>query len=760
MNITESEKHSPLVLVVDDDKFMRIQQRLAMEQAGYRVAEANDGEQALAAFTSLHPDIVLLDAMMPVMDGFTFCHLLHTFPEEERIPVLMITALEDQESVDRAFEAGAIDYITKPIHWGVLRQRVRRLLQESQATKELKQQTQRALVSEEQLRCALDAAHMSSWDWHIPSGSANESASYEAFLRNVHPEDQQLVRQAVVSAIEQEADYDINMEVRVLQPDSTIRWVAKKGRVFYDQAGSTVLLAGVDMDITERKCSEQKISEQAALLDIATDAIFVQDLENQVLFWNKSAERLYGWKADEMIGNSALELFSRETLPQFHKNLKILTQEGEWQGELNQVTKKGKKIIVESRWTLVRDRQGKSKSILIVNTDITEKKKLEVQFLRAQRMESLGTLAGGIAHDLNNVLAPIMMAVQLLELKLDDEQSQQLLSIMETNVKRGADLIRQVLSFARGIEGERANIQVGHLITEIKKIASKTFPKYIDIRIDVQTRELWTVSGDATQLHQVLMNLCVNARDAMPDGGTLNISAENFVIDEHYVRINPEAKVGPYIVITISDTGIGIPPEILDRIFEPFFTTKDVGKGTGLGLSTVIGIIKSHGGFINVYSEVEKGTQFKVYLPATKTLETHQVTDNSCEKFIGRGELILVVDDEASICEVTKTSLEISNYRVITASDGIEALALYAQHKEEISVVLIDMMMPSMDGSTAIRMMQKMNQKVKIVAASGFTFTDKVTDVARLGVKTFLHKPYTTDQLLKTLHEVINKKSN
>lgn len=760
MNITESEKHSPLVLVVDDDKFMRIQQRLAMEQAGYRVAEANDGEQALAAFTSLHPDIVLLDAMMPVMDGFTFCNKLQKFPEEERIPVLMITALEDQESVDRAFEAGALDYITKPIHWGVLRQRVRRILQESQATKELKQQTQRALVSEEQLRCALDAAHMSSWDWQIPSGSAKDSAPYEALLRNVHPEDQQLVRQAVVSAIEQEADYDINMEVRVVEPDSTIRWVAKKGRVFHDQAGSTVLLAGVDMDITERKCSEQKIREQAALLDIATDAIFVQDLENKIVFWNKSAERLYGWKADEVIGKSALQLFSRETLPQFHKNLEILTQEGEWQGELNQVTKKGKKIIVESRWTLVRDRQQKSKSILIVNTDITEKKKLEVQFLRAQRMESLGTLAGGIAHDLNNVLAPIMMAAQLLELKLDDDQSKQLLSIMETNVKRGADLIKQVLSFARGMEGERANIQVGHLITEIKKIASKTFPKYIDIRTDLQTRELWTVSGDATQLHQVLMNLCVNARDAMPDGGTLNISAENFVIDENYVRINPEAKVGSYIIITISDTGIGIPPEILDRIFEPFFTTKDVGKGTGLGLSTVVGIIKSHGGFINVYSEVEKGTQFRVYLPATKTLEIQEVTDNSCGKYTGRGELILVVDDEAPICEVTKTSLEVSNYRVITASDGIEALALYAQYKEEISVVLIDMMMPSMDGSTAIHMMQKMNPKVKIVAASGFTFTDKVTDVASLGVKTFLHKPYTTEQLLKTLHEVINTKSN
>lgn len=239
--------------------------------------------------------------------------------------------------------------------------------------------------------------------------------------------------------------------------------------------------------------------------------------------------------------------------------------------------------------------------------DVTERKKLESQLLRAQRMESIGTLAGGMAHDLNNLLTPMMLSLKMLKEKLTDEKSQLLLTILENNSQRGADLIKQVLSFSRGVEGERNPLQAKYIISEIEKIAKETFPKKIEIRTDIQ-KDLSIISGDATQLHQVLMNLCVNARDAMPYGGTLNISAENFLVDVNYARMNTEAKVGTYVVITVSDTGTGIPPPILDRIFEPFFTTKEPGKGTGLGLSTAQAIVKSHGGFINVYSAVGKAS--------------------------------------------------------------------------------------------------------------------------------------------------------
>jgi PAS domain S-box-containing protein len=508
----------------------------------------------------------------------------------------------------------------------------------------------------------------------------------------------------------------------------------------------------------ERKRTEQKMQEQAALLDIATDAIFVRELGDGIVFWNQGAERLYGWKAAEVIGKNTHELIYPESTPPPPDVYETLKQVGEWQGELDQVTKNGKKLIVQSRWNLVRDADGQPKSILIVNTDITQKKQLEAQFLRAQRMESLGTLAGGIAHDLNNVLTPMLMVVQLLQLKLKDEQSQQWLAILENNVKRGAELVKQVLSFARSYEGKRIVLQAGHLILEIRRIVQQTFPKSIEISTDIAP-DLWTVCGDATQLHQVLLNLCVNARDAMPYGGTLGILAENIWLDENYARMNIDAQVGPYIAITVSDTGIGIPNEIVDKIFDPFFTTKEVGKGTGLGLSTVIGIIKSHGGFISVYSEVEKGTKFKAYLPATEVKEVKSVKEDKKEPFNGQGELILVADDEEAVCEITKLSLETSGYKVLVAPNGIEAIRVYSQYKQEIGLVLLDMMMPLMDGATTIRTLQKINPNVSIIAVSGLSSNQQIAELSGSSVKRFLLKPYTAQELLKNVSEVLNEKN-
>ncbi|PLZ04944.1 response regulator [Fischerella thermalis] len=498
----------------------------------------------------------------------------------------------------------------------------------------------------------------------------------------------------------------------------------------------------------ERKQNEQKIREQAALLDVATDAIFVQDLDGKILFWNKAAEHLYKWKKEEAIGKKALELWQEKDLSKLQAALSILMKNRAWEGELQQITKTGQEITVESRWTLVKDFDNTTQCFLVVNTDITQKKLLESQFLRAQRLESIGTLASGIAHDLNNVLAPILMTAQLLESQLDDERSKRLLPILISNAKRGANLVKQVLSFTRGMEGDRTLLQLKHIVREIQQVIRETFPKSIDVSTSIPP-SLWTIYGDATQLHQVLMNLCVNARDAMPNGGTLTICAENFLVDENYARMHLDAQVGAYVAITVADTGVGIAPEIIDRIFEPFYTTKEFGKGTGLGLSTVLGIVKSHGGFVSVYSEVGKGSQFKVFLPAQQTPESLEEPEK--ELPTGNGELILVVDDEDSIRDITKTSLETHNYKAITASDGIEAIALYAEHRDEISVVLTDMLMPSMDGLTTIRTLKKINPNVKIIAVSGLASTEKVNAAADIGVKAFLSKPYTAKQLLQTI---------
>ena len=627
-----------------------------LEDYGYKVVVSEDGESAIEMAEYAPPDLILLDIVMPGIDGFETCRRLKANQVTQDIPIIFMTALADNVDKVKGLNLGAVDYITKPLEHEEVLARINIHLRLQNLTKKLTEQNVR-----------------------------------------------------------------------------------------------------LEEEIQQHLQAQQKISEQAALLDIATDAIFVQDLSNNIVFWNKGAERLYGWEAEEAIGKNVLELLYKEISPEIQEPLKNLTSTGEWLGELPQVTKDGKNLIVTSRWTSVLDSNGQLKSILVVNTDITEKKQLESQFLRAQRMESLGVLAGGIAHDLNNVLTPVLMAVQLLETKLYDSQSQEWLQILENNVNRGADLIKQVLSFAKGISGERTTIQISHLIQEIKQLASETFPKSIRVNTNIKP-DLKPVLGDATQLHQVLLNLVVNARDAMPHGGILKIEANNIYIDEHYARINIDSKVGQYILISVSDTGIGIERHILERIFEPFFTTKELGKGTGLGLSTVVGIVKSHGGFINVYSEVGKGTEFKIYLPSIEALTLSQSVDSSKLLNKGQGQLILVAEDEEPIRNITKTILEIYGYRVITAADGAEAIVLYRQYQSEINVVLLDMMMPYMDGSAAIKLLEQINPEVKIIAVSGLASNETMTEINSSCVKTFLAKPYTSTEVLNKLQMVMDYK--
>ncbi|MHC0066775.1 PAS domain S-box protein [Nostoc sp. UIC 10890] len=415
------------------------------------------------------------------------------------------------------------------------------------------------------------------------------------------------------------------LEFEIVGFKGTRRYMETHAVPLRNESDGTFIHLALIRDVTQQKQAEQKIREQAALLDVSTDAIVVRNIRNQILFWNKGAQSLYGWKAEEVVGKNVLQLLYKEISPQLEDAYLTVMNAGEWRGELHQLTREGKVIIVESRWTLIRHDNGQPKSILSVNTEITQQKQLEAQLLRSQRLESIGTLAGGIAHDLNNILSPILMSVQLLQRKLPDQQSQQILQTLENNVKRGANLLKQVLSFARGIEGKQTIVQIQPLMAEIEQIIAQTFPNSIICQIDIP-KNLWYVRGDITQLHQVLINLVINARDAMPNGGILRIAAENLVIGEHSAQINIDVKVGSYIAIVVTDTGMGMSSEVQERIFEPFFTTKEVGKGTGLGLSTVLGIIKNHGGFVNVYSQVGRGTQFTVYLPASTSRDTHSLS--------------------------------------------------------------------------------------------------------------------------------------
>lgn len=569
------------------------------------------------------------------------------------------------------------------------------------------------------------------------------------FLDFVHPDD----REATLAEVTKLANGQetIGFENRYRCKDGSYKWLLWTAV----PDSETQLLYAAARDITLRKRNEEKIREQAALLDVATDAILVHDFEDQILYWNHGAELLYGWSATEALGQNAKTLlYSTSTASELAAIKNNLLQRGEWRGELRKQTKSGQEVIIASRWTLVKDETSNPRFILLVDTDITDKKQLESQFLRVQRLESIGTLAGGIAHDLNNILTPILSVAQLLPLKLPeaDEQTRRLFELLQDNARRGSALVKQILTFARGTEGKYTELQIRHIIFEIHRILRETFPREIEVQVDVD-RDLWMISGDATQLSQVLMNLCVNARDSMPTGGTLQISAHNFEVDESYARMNLEAEVGAYVVVKIADTGIGIPDAIQERIFEPFFTTKDVGQGTGLGLPTAMSIIKNHRGFLRLSSELGQGTQIQVFFPACQaTAAAPEITAGLPP---GHNELVLVVDDEASIRDVTQKTLEAYNYRVLTAADGIDAIACYAKHSEEIRAVLMDMMMPTMDGVTTIKALHRMNPEVKIVAMSGLKVSEKVDHAFKAGVTGLLLKPFTAEELLTALSEIM-----
>jgi PAS domain S-box-containing protein len=504
----------------------------------------------------------------------------------------------------------------------------------------------------------------------------------------------------------------------------------------------------------QQQAVSAKLKEQASLLDLARDAIVVRRVDGTVTYWNQAAERLYGWSAAEMVGQPGRIVF--EESQAFDAAMGALLEHGEWAGEFHQHTRDGKSIWVDARWTLLRDEAGQPASVLVINTDITERRRLEQQFLRAQRMESIGTLAGGIAHDLNNVLTPIMMAVDLLKAGESNPEKLELLELLEANTARGADMVRQVLMFARGVDGRRIRVDLADVLSTAAKIADETFLKTIEVRASLG-EGLWPVLGDPTQIHQVVMNLLVNARDAMPNGGRLTITARNTEVDAAYAALTPDATAGPFVQIAVEDTGHGMPPEIVEKIFEPFFTTKEPGRGTGLGLSTSAAIIRSHGGFIRVYSEPGRGTTFRVHLPAASGDPIADAMSDAESLPRGQNELILVIDDEASVRHVTSETLRAFGYRVVTAADGADGVAAYAQRQEEVAAVIVDMMMPVMDGAATIRVLQRMNPAVRCLAASGLPNNAQLARLSAESPVAFLSKPYTARHLLVGLDELLRR---
>ncbi len=529
----------------------------------------------------------------------------------------------------------------------------------------------------------------------------------------------------------------------------------------YGADGQIAHFLAVKEDITERKRTEHSLAEtldfNQKIISNAPAGILVFKASGQCVLANEAAARTLNATVPQLLNQNFRQLESWHNSGMLQLAEKTLASGSPQQYESHFVSTFGREVWLVCQFSpFVR---GDEPHLLLLFSDITEKKKLEAQFLRSQRMESIGTLAGGIAHDLNNVLTPLLVAVQMLKEKITDDDGQQLLRVLETNVQRGASLVKQVLAFGRGVTGERAMVYPAHIVREIKQIVHETFPKSVKFEFH-SPDDLWTIIGDPTQIHQVLLNLCVNARDAMPKGGVLAIHMENMMFDEIYAGMNPEAQSGPYVCIKVEDTGTGIPKAIQDKIFDPFFTTKALGKGTGLGLSTTMAIVKSHGGFINYYSTPGKGTAFKVYFPANTTLvDAENAVMEQSQLPRGHNELVLVVDDEEPIRNLAQKVLTRFGYRVLLAADGAEAVSLYAPRQNEIDVVITDMAMPIMDGLATIVALKAINSAVRIVSSSGLA-TDGGTAMAKnAGIQHFIPKPYTAETMLNTLHEVLHGNS-
>ncbi|SDT97536.1 PAS domain S-box-containing protein [Verrucomicrobium sp. GAS474] len=539
--------------------------------------------------------------------------------------------------------------------------------------------------------------------------------------------------------------------------DGTEYWLDIDLVPIFDGTGRCTHFSAIERDITEGKRNEAQLLWKTAFFEAqvnsSLDGIVIVDSEGTIILQNQQMIDLWNIPqefADEVDNRRRLDWVTSQVKNprQFAESVAYLSAHPDEISRDELELNNGK--VFDRYSAPVRGKEGDRYGRIWAYRDITERKKLEHQFLRAQRMESIGTLAGGIAHDLNNILAPIMLSIDTLKFTSDEKDRKDILETIEVSAKRGADIVRQVLSFARGLEGQRIEVQPKHLLKDLESIIKDTFPKDIRLLFSVPN-DTWTILGDPTQIHQILLNLCVNARDAMPNGGSLTIGVENCLLDEQYAGTNTQTKAGRYVHINVTDSGMGMPPDVLDKIFEPFFTTKELNKGTGLGLSTVMGVVKSHGGMITVYSEPGNGTTFKVYLPAMEASSV--VTPEQPEEVTlpkGNGEMILVVDDEAAILSITSRTLLSFGYRVLTATNGADAVAVYAEHKNEIAVVLTDMMMPIMNGPATIQALTRINPAVRIIATSGLNANNG-------GTKHFLMKPYTAETLLKTLRTILDK---
>jgi two-component system, cell cycle sensor histidine kinase and response regulator CckA len=683
------------VLVVDDKEENLYFLQALLEGNGFDVDCARHGEDALTLARATIPDLVVSDLLMPVMDGYT---LLRTWKSDlslNHVPFLVYTATYTQEADQQlALSLGADAFIVKPAE-----------------PEELLSQIRNASSGQIPARPAAIVAEES-------SGGAGFRAYSEVLVRK--------------------------LEEKMLELDEANR--------------------GLKQDIEERIEARNKLEKSASLLRIAGKVARLGGWEVRLperkVIWSEQVCAIHGVPAGT---SPSLDEVAAFCLPEYREQVRRRMESFVSEGLLLDVefqisTPAGRRSWVRATGEAVRADDGSIVRLQGAIQDISDRKQLEQRLLRAQRMESIATLSGGMAHDLNNVLAPIILSVELLMDQCDDPEVQESLTTIEACAQRGAEMVKQVLSFARGMQGHQIEVDLTQILDDLELVIREMFPSTVQLHREI-AEDLWPLTGDPTQFNQVFMNLFLNARDAMPDGGRLSVMAENVHVDEHYAAMCGVGLPGPHVRISVVDTGVGMPPHVVKQVFDPLFTTKEEGKGTGLGLSTVATIVQNHRGSVNVYSEPGEGTTFRFHFPAAVPDRTLEQRLELREGWHGEGELILVVDDEASVRSITQQTLEAFGYRVLTAGDGADALVVYERMKDEVVIVLTDLNMPVMDGSVLIRELHRIHGGVCVIAASGIGADGGVVRAARAGVRHFLTKPYSAEALLTVIREALREDS-
>jgi len=665
------------ILVAEDSATQREQLCIVLEKLFCEVKAVANGREALAAAEEFKPDVLLTDINMPDIGGYELCRRIKDHPTLNRTAVILVTMLSDPVDVIRGLEAGADNFIVKPYREDYLLARVNHM------------------IANRQLRT----------DVHRADIDIKITFAGQRFVIN---SDRLQILNLLLSSYE-----------TAVQRNLALVETQEKLRALTESLEQRVRERTAELEAAMAKsaAAEHAMQKQATILESIIhsmgDGLVVATSPDEFVLMNPAAEAMLGRIPPGRTRVRAASFrpdritpFPTEELP-LHRALKGESVDNVELFVRTDPHPDGLMLSITAR--PARGPDGVIRGAVVAMRDITAQKQMEEHLLRNQRMDSIGSLAGGVAHDLNNVLAPIMLSIELLQMTMTDPQSRRILDTVHQSAHRGARLVRQLLTFARGTgEAEYRVVEIPPMIAQLEKVLGQTFPRNIKIHLDLPA-DLWPIFADDTQIEQVLLNLCVNARDAMPEGGLLTISASNTTIDELQASARPGAKPGTFLQLVVADTGTGIPQAVLDRMFEPFFTTKPPGKGTGLGLSTILGIVKAHGGFIDVKTQVGRGTAFHVFLPSRTPTGSTASGKEAAPAPRGQGQQLLVIDDEEAIRQTVATTLEQHGYRVHVAEDGVDALAWFAKNHAAVDAVLVDMKMPVMDGLTTLQALRKIS---------------------------------------------------